>query len=94
MYDAVSSLAEIEQKKKKKRNPLGERQQSDHPSAISFYLVFCQLVNIAQADRHTSSVSAACDLSHICINVYKYIYVYMYTYRYRTTNSFLILIDE
>jgi hypothetical protein len=54
-------------------NPLGERQQSDHPSLhFSFYLTRCQLVYIAQADRHTSSMLAACDLSHV----------------YRSTNPF------
>jgi hypothetical protein len=58
-------------KKKEEENPLGERQQSDHPSLhFSFYLTFCQLVNIAQADGHTSSMLAACDLSHVYIYIY------------------------
>ena len=30
-----------------------------------------QLVYIAQADRHTSSMFAACDLSHVYIYIYK-----------------------
>lgn len=54
------------EKKWEGENPLGERQQSDHPSLhFSFYLTLCQLVYIAQTDRHTSSMLPACDLSHV-----------------------------
>jgi hypothetical protein len=58
---AISSLTDME--KKKKKNPLGGRQQSDHPSLL--FITVCQLVNIEHADRHTSSLLAAYDLSHV-----------------------------
>jgi hypothetical protein len=59
---AISSLTDMEQKKRKKKNLLSGRQQSDHPSLL--FISVCQLVNIEHADRHTSSMLVVCNLSH------------------------------
>jgi hypothetical protein len=61
--DAISSLTDMNKKRSKKRNLLSGRQQSDHLSLR--FISVCQLVNIERADRHTSSMLAMCNLSHV-----------------------------
>jgi hypothetical protein len=78
--DAIYSLTDIEEEEEGKRNLHSRKQQSDHLSPL--FISVCQLVNIEHGDRHTSSMLAVCNLSHVNLE--------------NKTNQFLIhmFIDE